>query len=245
MKRVLLHDFRVIEGVKKGEDRILSRLYRDYYTPVRWMVKRNGGSEEDAATLWAEVVLEAYSQIRFQEEALKGEKLNAWLYSLGCDLWGEIKDGFDHYLPLVAVQVTSQGKNEKLHHALQAFESLESDTQELLTLIYWNRIGEEAAVRRFGVATAEASAYHQRALRNFKAAVQSEEVLPVLQSVLMYKGIESVRERLKDFELPMEEEPLSFEEQKKLNLTKDITPVLFEKKSSLWERMKQKLFKKE
>lgn len=202
-KRVLLSDFRIMTGLQNLEDRIISRCYRDYYTPIKWMVLKNGGTEKVAKELWLEVITDLIFAIKNDAFELPADiKLNSLLYTLAYVKYKHIKENFNHYLPLIDTNRCLTIKKPKFDEKTgKQFDSYSDSTKEILSLHYWYKIEEQSISKRTGNSI---ECIHS-VIHNAKNDFGTEN--NIIKLLTYQYNLALLKERLSDIALPEDNEP--------------------------------------
>jgi len=79
-------DYQFIEGLRSGNNEILSALYKKYYNVVLKFIVNNNGTEEGAQDIYQETVIVLYENAQKAEFALNCQ-LQTYIYSIAKRLW--------------------------------------------------------------------------------------------------------------------------------------------------------------
>jgi len=76
----------IIEGLMRGDSRIISKMYKLFFPSVAYMITNNSGTQEEARDIFQEAVMVLYDKITHQNFELNC-KLNTFLYAVSRRLW--------------------------------------------------------------------------------------------------------------------------------------------------------------
>ena len=79
-------DEQFIDGLRSGNNEVLSALYRKYYTLVLKFIVNNSGTEEAAQDIYQETVIVLYENVQKQGFSLNCQ-LQTYIYSVAKRLW--------------------------------------------------------------------------------------------------------------------------------------------------------------
>jgi RNA polymerase sigma factor (sigma-70 family) len=142
----MLHysDHAIVEGLRLNSDYIIRYIYQEYFPTIRYLVKTNGGAEEDVEDIFQESLLIILQKIRQEDFELQSTFLT-FLYSISKNLWlQKLKkqrtiernhSQLVHFLssPEIGIEVHIED-NEKYKLFIKHFENLGEDCRKLLLL---------------------------------------------------------------------------------------------------------------
>src|ERR1041384_2841758 len=79
-------DDEYIEGLRSGNNEVLSALYRKYYNIVLKFIVNNSGTEEAAQDVYQETVIVLYETVKKPEFVLNCQ-LQTFIYSVAKRIW--------------------------------------------------------------------------------------------------------------------------------------------------------------
>ncbi|GAA4834659.1 hypothetical protein [Algivirga pacifica] len=236
-KRVLLPDIRILHGLSKGEDRILSRLYRDYYTPAYYMLFHHDWEDAAIEALWQKVVTDMAQKLRREKWELPSNiTLSSYLYS--CMFWQSgvtPKEGFVHYEEICDIQKSETDFNSFDTEVQDFFERLPEEELELLEQVYGQQLDIPALAKRKGWTVVQI----KESLEHLKEQIQEafgEKKDQALSVFLRWRERQTILRRLLIFTLQVGDEP---ERQTAIERVAPDTPIRIHKKITFWERLKR------
>jgi RNA polymerase sigma factor (sigma-70 family) len=84
--KVQYTDDQFIDGLRSGDNEILSALYKKYYNLVLKFIVNNSGTEEGAQDIYQETVIVLYENVQKPEFTLNCQ-LQTYIYSVAKRLW--------------------------------------------------------------------------------------------------------------------------------------------------------------
>lgn len=80
-------DHKVVAGVLAGDRWAFERLYSHYFPPIRTMIVRNSGTEDEAKDVFQDAVCVLYDKVTSPEGLSLTSQLNTYLYAICRRLW--------------------------------------------------------------------------------------------------------------------------------------------------------------
>lgn len=165
MGLLFLHDdARLLEAIRRGDEGVLSRLYRSSRPPVTAYVLQNSGTMDDADDMLQEALVILWERVRTGrftysaklETFVVGTVKNLWLRRLARarretpgDLDAEIPDP-DPRSPLDALV-----ESEEAASLAEGLRRIGEQCRTLLLLFYWEELTMEDIARKMGFANAD------------------------------------------------------------------------------------------
>ena len=81
-----ISDQDIIDGIVRGDSRIINKIYKSYYPAIARMIINNNGSEDEAKDTFQEAVMVLYNKIT-QKKFELNSKLSTFLYAVSRRLW--------------------------------------------------------------------------------------------------------------------------------------------------------------
>ncbi len=147
MGRLLKYsDHELLKGIVNEEDEAFEHLYKEIFPSVRWLIMRNGGSEEDARDLFQESVIILHGKLK-EEGLILHCTVKTYLYSVSRHLW--LKEltrrkkldfteiGDEQYL-ILEENDSSDFEQELLDFYQKQFNQLSKECKKILNLHFRN-----------------------------------------------------------------------------------------------------------
>jgi len=160
-----LTDAQFIQGLRLGNNEVLSALYKKYYTIVLKLVVSNSGSSDEAADIYQETVIVLYENVQKPQFELNCQ-LQTYIYSVAKRLWlkqlkknGQTflmrEDGAETLADVsedVDVHLKKESEFEKIEQSLSA---LGEPCGTLIKDFYVNRLSMDDIAEKFGYTNAD------------------------------------------------------------------------------------------
>ncbi len=79
-------DKKLIEGLRKGEDKTLNYLYQNYFSTVKSHIIKNSGTEEDAYDIFQDALMVVFKKFQNNGVELTSD-LKAYVFGIARKLW--------------------------------------------------------------------------------------------------------------------------------------------------------------
>lgn len=79
-------DKKLIEGLRKGDDKILNYLYQNYFSTVKSHIVKNSGTEEDAYDIFQDALMVVFKKFQNNGVELTSD-LKAYVFGIARKLW--------------------------------------------------------------------------------------------------------------------------------------------------------------
>lgn len=170
----------------KGEnqrqiDEALSQLYRQYYDPVKQLVRKNNGTEEEADDIFQETLLTFYTQLR-QKHLQLNCGIQTYLYSVARNMWldelrkrkKKVKLVETHsFIPLQEDHLSKLLASEKSQQIAKIIRMLDEKCQQVLTHFYFDRYRMQQIASLLGFANEQvAKNKKSKCLKKLKTLVE-------------------------------------------------------------------------
>lgn len=186
-------DTKILEGLRSGKkgsrDRALRRLYAQNYSVIAEHIKKNSGTEDDAADVFQDAVIIFYKKI-VDEDLELSCAVQTYLYAVAKRVWlGHLKQV--RKAPVATVEpeqvAIDEGslrllvKTERKEALSQVVEELGTGCREILRLFYFDRMRMREIALRMGLQN-EQVAKNKKAdcLKKLRGKVDKSERLKVL-----------------------------------------------------------------
>ncbi len=155
-------DAAILDRIRKGDEGALVELYRDNRRPVRALILRNSGTEEDADDMLQEALVTLWERVRtgkFRFEARPGTFVyatarNMWLRRLARSRKEVRHDATDPAAEDPSPLDVMIGEEESAI-VRSALERLGEPCRKLLLLFYWEEESMESIAAALGMANAD------------------------------------------------------------------------------------------
>lgn len=139
-------DHELLEKIVNEEDDAFVYLYKEVYPSVRWLIIRNGGSEDDARDLFQESVIILHGKLK-EEGLILRCSVKTYLYSVCRHLW--LKEltrkkklsfteiGDEQYV-ILEENDCSDLEKELMEFYLKQFNQLSKECKKILNLHFRN-----------------------------------------------------------------------------------------------------------
>lgn len=81
-----ISDQELIVGIRNGDSRAISKLYKSFFPPIQHMIMINSGSEDEAKDIFQDAVMVLYDKL-IQGNFELNSKLSTFLYAVSRRLW--------------------------------------------------------------------------------------------------------------------------------------------------------------
>ncbi|MEZ4999486.1 MAG: sigma-70 family RNA polymerase sigma factor [Bacteroidales bacterium] len=79
-------DKKLIEGIRKGEDKALNYLYNNFFGTVRTHILKNSGTDEDAYDIFQDTLMVLFKKVQENHLELSTD-LKGYVFSISRNLW--------------------------------------------------------------------------------------------------------------------------------------------------------------
>lgn len=105
-------DSKLIEGIKKGDNKTVDYLYKAYFGMVRAHVLANSGSDDDAYDIFQDAIMVLFKKIQVNHITLSSD-LKGYIYEVARNLWSSQLRKNSHTENIIVDQGV-EGEIEKL-----------------------------------------------------------------------------------------------------------------------------------
>jgi len=158
-------DDQFVEGLRSGNNEILSALYRKYYNIVLKFIVNNSGTEEAAQDIYQETVIVLYENAQKPGFSLNCQ-LQTYIYSVARRLWlkqlkknGKIyllKEDDDNEVVDVNYDVTEhQAKEKEIEKMNKSLLELGEPCATLIKDFYVHKLNMDEIAEKFGYTNAD------------------------------------------------------------------------------------------
>jgi RNA polymerase sigma factor (sigma-70 family) len=156
------NDAAILDRIRKGDEGALVGLYRDNRSPVRALILRNSGTEEDADDMLQEALVTLWERVRTGKFHYSA-KLGTYVYATARNMWlrrlarrrREVSgDGTDAPAD-DASPLDMMIEEEESAIVRSALERLGEPCRKLLLLFYWEEESMASIAAALGMANAD------------------------------------------------------------------------------------------
>ncbi|HUI64870.1 MAG TPA: sigma-70 family RNA polymerase sigma factor [Bacteroidota bacterium] len=157
-------DGRILEGIRTGREEVLVELYSDNRKAVRALVRRNGGSIDDADDVLQEALVSFWERVRTGKFTYSA-RLSTFIYAVARNIWLRRLARARKEIPFQVEAVDPPGEDlspleqvmedEQSQMVRRALERLGEPCKKLLLLYYWEELPMEQIAVQLGFANAD------------------------------------------------------------------------------------------
>ncbi len=158
-------DEQFLEGLRIGDNQVLSALYKKYYNLVLKFIVNNSGSEEHAQDIYQETIIVLFENVQKAEFALNCQ-LQTYIYSIAKRLWLKqlkklgrtylLKEEDENELTDVTTELAEhEQKEEEMERVNKSLIELGEPCASLIRDFYVNKQSMEEIAEKFGYTNAD------------------------------------------------------------------------------------------
>lgn len=158
-------DEQFLEGLRIGDNLVLSALYKKYYNLVLKFIVNNSGSEEHAQDVYQETIIVLFENVQKAEFALNCQ-LQTYIYSIAKRLWLKqlkklgrtylLKEEDENELTDVTTELAEyEQKEEEMERVNKSLIELGEPCASLIRDFYVNKQSMEEIAEKFGYTNAD------------------------------------------------------------------------------------------
>lgn len=158
-------DHKVIAGMLAGDRRAFEQLYSHYFPPIRTMIIRNSGTEDEAKDVFQDAVCVLYDKVSSTEGFFLTSQLNTYLYAICRRLWlKELKSNsrltgemeyVEQEASLELDLALHQEKEEQFERMQVALEKIGEPCRGILTDFYLKNLSMQEISEKFEYTNAD------------------------------------------------------------------------------------------
>jgi RNA polymerase sigma factor (sigma-70 family) len=157
-------DARILDGIRRGDEKALAELYRDQRKPIFSLVLKNQGGPDDAEDVLQEALVILWERVRTGRHTYDA-RLGTFMYATARNIWlrrlararREVSD------PDATGEATSGDpdaleemmEEEETGFVKQGLEQIGTQCKELLLMYYWEELSMAEIALRMGLANAD------------------------------------------------------------------------------------------
>lgn len=168
-------------GEQRQVDKALSQLYEQYFEPIKQLVEKNNGTEEEAHDIFQETLLSFYTQLRQKQLQLKCG-IQTFLYSIARNIWRDelrrrkrmdkLVETYD-FVQIEEDHMTSLLVTEQAQQLAKLIAMLDEKCQQVLIHFYFDRYRMQQIAKLLGFANEQvAKNKKSKCLKKLKTLVE-------------------------------------------------------------------------
>lgn len=146
----------IIEGIKKGDEKILDFLYKKNYKMMVNLIIKNNGTEEEAKDIYQESLIVLWQKMNTAEFVLTS-KISTYLYSVCMNLWRKELDrkGKLSYDSVETGEIMDFDKQERMRIVNKCIDELGETCKKILMYYYFDNLSMNDIAEKLGFANAD------------------------------------------------------------------------------------------
>jgi RNA polymerase sigma factor (sigma-70 family) len=149
-------DQEIIEGVRKGDERMLDHLYKKNYKMMVNMIIKNNGTEDEAKDVYQDALIVLWQKLLSFDFVLSS-KISTFLYSICQNLWRkelERKSRLSHE-EAERGEIFDIDKKERIEIINKCINDLGETCRKILTYYYFDNLSMNDIAEKMGFANAD------------------------------------------------------------------------------------------
>lgn len=151
-----MNDVEILEALKKGDEAVLQKLYKQNYRMMVKLITKNNGTEEEAKDIYQEALIVIWQKARDPNFVLTS-KISTYLYSVCLNLWRkelERKKRHSHEEKDGEVQPVID-RQEKVQIVHKCLEQLGDTCRTILMYYYFDKMSMVEIAEKMGFANSD------------------------------------------------------------------------------------------
>ncbi|MCU0417215.1 MAG: sigma-70 family RNA polymerase sigma factor [Cytophagaceae bacterium] len=151
-----MNDVEILEALKKGDEAVLQKLYKQNYRMMVKLITKNNGTEEEAKDIYQEALIVIWQKARDPNFVLTS-KISTYLYSVCLNLWRkelERKKRHSHEEKDGEVQPVID-RQEKVQIVHKCLEQLGDTCRTILMYYYFDKMSMVEIAENMGFANSD------------------------------------------------------------------------------------------
>ena len=146
----------IIEGIKKGDEKILDFLYKKNYKMMVNLIVKNNGTEEEARDIYQEALIVLWQKANTTDFVLTS-KISTYLYSVCMNLWRKELDrkGRLSYDSVEKGEIMDFDKQERIRIVNKCIDELGETCKKILMYYYFDNLSMSDIAEKLGFANAD------------------------------------------------------------------------------------------
>ncbi|TAH24695.1 MAG: sigma-70 family RNA polymerase sigma factor [Cytophagales bacterium] len=149
-------DIDIIEGIRKGDEKLIDFLYKKNYKMMVNLIVKNNGSEEEARDIYQEALIILWQKAKSDDFVLSS-KISTYLYSVCMNLWRkELERKSRHTNDAIEKgEYLDNDKNESARIIHECINSLGDTCKQILMYYYFDEMSMNDIAEKLGFANAD------------------------------------------------------------------------------------------
>lgn len=151
-----MNDAEILVGLRKGDESVLQKLYKQHYRMMVKMILKNNGTEEEAKDIYQEALIVLWQKVHDQNFVLTS-KISTYLYSVCLNLWRkelERKKRHSHEEKDSPVEPVID-RQERIRIIHQCLEQLGDTCRSILMYYYFDKMSMVEIAEKMGFANSD------------------------------------------------------------------------------------------
>ncbi len=146
----------IIEGIKRGDEKILDFLYKKNYKMMVNLIVKNNGTEEEARDIYQEALIVLWQKANTTDFVLTS-KISTYLYSVCMNLWRKELDrkGRLSYDSVEKGEIMDFDKQERIRIVNKCIDELGETCKKILMYYYFDNLSMTDIAEKLGFANAD------------------------------------------------------------------------------------------
>ncbi len=186
----ILSDQQIIKGLQSSDSQVANRalkcMYRNHYSLIAHFIKKNKGTEDDAADIFQDAIIVFYRKVRLGELELSCT-IQTYLFSICRNIWlyrlRSKKNHIELDIDVESILVDIDGldillENEYKELVSQLMEQLSEGCRTILKLYYFDRLRMKEIALRLGLKSEQAAKNKKAAcMKKLRSLIEASDQL--------------------------------------------------------------------
>ena len=182
---IIKNELKIIADIKEGSNEIFESLYKNYFSLVEQLVRKNQGSKEEAKELFQETMIVLFKNVRDNKIDNKAVNIGTYIYAIARNLWLNVlksKKKDDHIQFLDEIEVGQNVYDEisidehlenshQLEKVKLALEKIKDDCKEIIMDSYYKKLTLTTIASKMGYSEAFVKVKKYRCMEQLKKLV--------------------------------------------------------------------------
>lgn len=151
-----MKDQEIIERIKKGDESAAEYLYKQHFSMMSRLIKKNSGSEDDAKDIYQDAIIVFWEKITSGDFVLSS-KISTYLYSVCFNLW---RKELERRKKLSSQEVEGSveldtNTEERVQAIRRCIDKLSETCQSVLKLYYFDNLQMSEIAQKLNFSNAD------------------------------------------------------------------------------------------